>query len=199
MILTDERAVRAALAKYEPALFQAVHKGWKDWQGSTHNRPLIFTARSRACLVYDYIVQRAIAAFDGDPAVRIILRDETARFIFTDKVVLRFKKANGNGLGANIRTQATLSFVEQQQELPGLSHVQKVEVVYVLNALQTQVVEVLVTARDGDVRLWHYALAPDTTAEIIPLPTPVIPTTERGARIKVRGATDEQNSKTGNK
>lgn len=199
MILTDERAVRAALAKYEPALFQAVHNGWRDWQGSSHNGRLIFTARSRACLVYDYIVQRAVAAFDGDPAVRIILQDETARFIFTDRVVLRFKKANGNGLGANIRTQATLGFVEQQQELPGLPHVQKVEVVYVLNALQTQVAEVLVTARDGDVRLWHYELAPDTTAEIIPLPTPAIPTAERGVRIKVRGTTDEQNSKTDNK
>jgi hypothetical protein len=61
------------------------------------------------------------------------------------------------------------------------------------------VADVLVTARDGDVRLWHYALAPDTTAGIIPLPTPVIPTADRGARIKIRGATDEQNSKTDNK
>jgi len=199
MTLTDEQAVRATLTNYEPVIFRAVHDGWKDWQNLSLNGRLLFPARSRACLVYDFIVQRAMAALHGDPAVRIIQRDETARFIFADSLALRFKKANGNGLGSNIQTQATLIFVEQQQELPGLPHAHKVEVVYVLNALQTQIAEVLVTARDRDIRLWSYAITPEANAEVISLATPTTPAAERGARIKVRSATDGEHSKTGKK
>lgn len=195
MAFTDEQAVRAALSIYEPAIFKAVHDGWRDWQSLALNGRLLFAARSRACLVYDFIVQRAIAMLDGESGVRIFRRDETAKFIFADSVVMRFKKANGRGLGSNIETQATLGFVDQQQELPGLGNVHKVEVVYVLNALQTQISDVLVAARDGDIRLWTYPIAPETTAEVITLQTSATPIIERVARVKLRVATDGDNNR----
>lgn len=199
MTLTDEQVVRATLSKYEPAIFKAVQDGWRDWEGLELNGRLLFRARSRACLVYDFVVKRAIAALDGDTGVRIVRRDETVKFIFGNSIVMRFKKANGNGLGSNIETQATLDFVAQQQEMPGLGDVHKVEVVYVLNSLQTQVSEVLVVARDGDIRLWSYTIVPATTAEIITLPTSVAPAIERGARVKLRDTTGGESTHTGQK
>ena len=157
---------------------------------------LLFLGRSRACLVHDFIVQRAIAAFTGDAAVRTIRRDETAKFVFAGQVALRFKKADDNGLGSNIKTEATLDFVEQQQELPGIPNVHKIEVVYILNRLQTQIERVVVVARDGDVRLWNYVIAPATTAEIVPLPV-AKPQPEPGARIRIRGGNKNQKKETG--
>ena len=192
MPMADEQAVRAVLAKYESVLFAATHGGWDDWRALGLGGRLIFQARSRACVVYDFIVQRAMAALAEDPAVRVLRRDETVKFVFHDTVALRFKKANENGLGSNIRTQATLGFVKQQQELPDFPNVHKVEVVYVLNDLQTRITQVLVAARDGDVCLWHYDLAPESGARVIPMPVPMPnPRSDgHGARIKLR-AVDE--------
>ena len=195
MTLADEQVVRAALAYYETTIFRAVHEGWEEWRALQLGGRLLFQARSRACLVYDFIVQRAMAALSDDPDVHVVRRDETAKFVFSAAVLLRFKKANDNGLGSNIQTQATLGFVDQQQELPGLPNVHKVEVVYVLNRLQTQIEQVLVVARDGDVCLWSYVLTPDTTSEIMPLPLAVPPEIDRVARVRLRGAGDEGQKK----
>jgi hypothetical protein len=186
MPTANEQAVRAALAKYEIVLSRAVHDGWGDWRALQLGGRLLFPARSRACVVYDFIVQRAMAMLGDDRAVRVIRRDETVKFIFGDTVALRFKKANDNGLGSNIQTQATLGFVEQQQQLPGVPNVHKVEVVYVLNRLQTRIEQVLVVARDGDVCLWNYDITPDSGTTIIQLPMPNLSDGGQGARIKLR-------------
>jgi hypothetical protein len=139
------------------------------------------------------MVQRAISGWSDDSAVRVIHRDETAKFVILDRVLLRFKKADDRGLGSNIPTQASLNFVEQQQELPGIPDAHKVEIVYVLNRLQTQIDRVVVVARDGDERLWDYVIAPTDTAEVIPLPMAPSAEPVRGARIKVRKSdTDKQ-------
>ena len=197
MIESDEDAVRSTLAPYEAKLLQAVHGAWDDWKALGLGGRLLFPARSRACLVHDFIVQRASAAFSGDSAVRVIRRDETAKFVFADRVLLRFKKADDSGLGSNIETQAILNFVEQQQELPGIPNVHKVEAVYVLNTLSTQIERVVIVARDGDVRLWDYVIAPTTTADIVTLPLVVKPQAGRGAKVKVRAVVEDQKKETG--
>ncbi|MGE0047760.1 MAG: hypothetical protein AB7T01_02340 [Acidithiobacillus sp.] len=164
----------------------AFHDGWEEWRELPLGGRLLFPARSRACIVYDFIVQRAIAAFADDKAVRVLRRDETVKFVFADTVVLRFKKASDNGLGSNIRTQATFGFVDPQQQLPGLPDMHKVEMVYVLNDLQTRIDQVLVAARDNDVCIWSYEITPDSGAQAIPLHTPVPSDGDRGARVKLR-------------
>lgn len=199
MTMTDQLAVRTILAKYETILFNAIHSGWENWRVLRLGGHLLFPARSRACVVYDFIVQHAMAALADDGAVRVIRRDETVKFIFADTVALRFKKANDSGLGSNIQTQATLDFVEQQQELPGLPNVHKVEAVYVLNRLQTRIEQVLVVARDGDVCLWNYEIVPDTAAQIIPLPMPNTGDGGRGARVKLRVVDEGKQRETGEK
>jgi hypothetical protein len=193
MIRADENIVRGVLRSYEDAIFKAVHGAWSDWRELPLGGRLLFPGRTRACLVHDFMVQRAIAAWTGDSAVRVIRRDETAKFVVVDQVLLRFKKADDRGLGSNIPTQASLGFIGQQHDLPGIPNVHKVEVVYALNRLQTQIDRVVVVARDGDALLWDYAIAPATTAEVISLP--VLPSAPaQGARVKIRKA-DEGDKK----
>lgn len=199
MPIADERVVRAALAKYEGAFFDAFHGGWDDWHALQLGGRLLFPARSRACVVYDFIVQRAIAALADDKTVNVIRRDETVKFVFGGVVALRIKKANDKGLGSNIKTQATLGFVEQQQDLPGVPGVHKVEMVYMLNQFQTKIEQVLVAARDGDICLWNYGITPDRYAEVIPLPTHQPNDDNRGARIKLRVVDEGKNQELGKK
>lgn len=197
MIRADEYTVRAALQPHHDIISQAAHGAWKDWQALPLSGRLLFPGRSRACLVHDFMVQKAMTAWSADPTVRVIQHDETAKFVIANCVLLRFKKANDRGLGSNIPTQASLDFEEQQAELPGIPNVHKVEVVYVLNRLQTQIDRVVVVARDGDVRLWDYVVMPDSTAEIVPLPiSPAEPEQERGAKITIKrpAANDDKKS-----
>jgi hypothetical protein len=54
----------------------------------------------------------------------------------------------------------------------------KVEVVYFIDVYATEITEVVVQARDGDVRLWSYPIddtALASTAPVISLPTPAVP------------------------
>jgi hypothetical protein len=125
----------------------------------------------------------------------LIRRDETAKFVVADQVVLRFKKADDRGLGSNIPTQASLEFTEQQYELPGMPDVHKIEVVYALNRLQTQIDRVVAVARDGDALLWDYAIVPTTTAEVVSLPAPASEPTQ-GARVRVRKGDEADKKKT---
>lgn len=185
MQLANEATVRTILQPYEAKLMAAIAGAWDDWKALPLAGQLLFPGRSRACLVFDFFVGRAITAFAGDTGVHVSRRDETAKFMFAGQVVLRFKKADDSGLGSNIRTQATLKFVDQESQLPGMPDVHKVELVYMLNRLQTQIDEVAVVARDGNVCLWSYVLTPAANAAVIPLPLADMPEPVR-AKVKVK-------------
>ena len=195
MIRADEDIVREVLHPYEDAIFKLIHGAWDDWRNLSLGGRLIFPARARACLVHDFMVQRAIAVWADDGAVRVVQQNETAKFVVNNRVLLRFKKADDRGLGSNIPTQASLSFVDQEQELPGIPDAHKIEIVYVLNRLQTQIERIVVVARNGDERLWDYAIAPAQTAEIISLPIAPSADMPRVARIKVRTGADADKKK----
>jgi hypothetical protein len=186
MIRADESVVRVVLQSYEHTVFNAVHGAWNDWRDLALGGRLLFPGRSRACLIHDFMVQRAIMAWANDSAIRVIRGDETAKFVVDELVLLRFKKADSRGLGSNIPTQASLSFIDQQYELPGIPNVHKIEIVYELNRLQTQINRVVAVARDGEERLWDYVIAPSTTAAVIPMPLASNYDALPSARIKVR-------------
>jgi len=84
-------------------------------------------------------------------------------------------------------------------ELPDVPNVHKVEVVYVLNDLQTRIEQVLVAARDGDVCLWNYDLEADAGAQIISMPARIQDQRSggQGARIKLRAVDEGKKSDTG--
>jgi hypothetical protein len=197
MMRADEDVVRMVLQPYENSIYQAIYGAWSDYQELSLGGRLLFPSRSRACLVHDFMVQRFISACADDTIVRVMRHDETVKFVIADQVMLRLKKADDRGLGSNIPTQASLDFIGQQFNLPGIPDVHKVEVVYLLNSMQTQINKVVVVARDGDQRLWDYVIAPTTTADIIPMPLTATTEPERGVRIKVRKNKDDKKIDTG--
>ena len=180
MAVAIETDVREILGRYESTIIEVAHGAWSDWLGLPNRSRLRF-ARTRATVVHDFIVDRAITAFAGNADVRSIVKDETAKFLFDRRVLVRFKKGDGNGLGCNIETQAVLAFTDPQLLIPGLPDVQKVDVVYVLNDLQTMIERVAVSARDNDVRLWSYDIEDSRSAPVLPLPMPSAP--DEGGRV----------------
>jgi hypothetical protein len=87
--------VRLVLRGFEIRIREILEEAWKEWR----NIPDLarFSARSRASMVFDFVRRRAVAEFDADPNIRVIPKGQTVQFLFRDKVLVRFKKANGAG------------------------------------------------------------------------------------------------------
>ncbi len=115
--------------------------------------------RTAANYIFDAAIREAQAEFGDDPNVRIFSEAQTAKFLFARDVIVRFKKGDEAGLGRNILTQAVMDFLDPQQALPGLPPAAvKVEIVWKLNDIETEIAELLVVARDGDRAIWAYPI-----------------------------------------
>lgn len=162
--------VKRELADFELSMRSILEGAWEDWKAMP-NRALL-SPRSRASIVFDCIKARALAEFDGDLNVRPIPKWQTVHFLFRDRVLVRFKKANAAGLGSNIETQAVIEFVDPQFPLFALPPIYHVEVCYHLDKLATSMAELAVTARQRNTKLWSYELDRPASAAVVPLPTP---------------------------
>ena len=162
--------VQPIIHKHREPILAAVLGAWDDWLTSPH--PGVWRCkRSRANFVWEQIIERAHLAFDGSPSVHIIDGHETFKFLVDNRVLFRFKKGDEAGLSVNVPTQLALAFHDHDQDLLGLPEVQRVDVVYQLNQLETEIVAVIIVARDEDAVAWSYSLL-DSAAGVVPLPMP---------------------------
>lgn len=171
MTTPNQNQVLSTLCSYAGVLVGSVMKGWEESQGVALNSPWL-KKRTRANVVWDRIVMQAISSFADDSRVIVQHRNETVNFLVDEAVLFRFKKGDSNGLSSNYPTQHAIAFHDHEQDLFGQPKIQRVDVVYRLNPLETQVVDVLVVARDGDQILWISSLMEaDGMTNVIPLHT----------------------------
>lgn len=161
-------------------LVQVIESAWKDWQESSYKGRWICN-RSRAVFIWEQIIHHAGISFTNSTEVNMQFRNESIDFLVNDEVLFRIKKADEYGISSNIPTQQALAFHDPHQNLFGLPDIQRVEVTYSLNKLQTQISDIAVIARDGNTPLWRHSLLRDVGSNTIiqplnPMPTP--PTTE---------------------
>lgn len=166
----SEAFVRSELGPYETRIREAVDAAWTDYLSIPIRHKFRFT-RTRANIVFDLIAGHLFAKFDGDAKVRLFQKDETIKLLIGDSLLVRVKKANGSGLGSNIKTQAVMEFIKQAPDIPGLlPDLFKVEVCYSENAMGAEIDAVSVTARDDDVKLWSYEID-RVSNTIVPMPS----------------------------
>lgn len=161
--------VRPILRDFELRMRAVLEGAWDEWMDVPNQ--MRYSPRSRASMIFDFIRLRAIDEFDGDPNILVFVKGQTVHFLFHDRVLLRFKKANSIGLGSNIETQAVLDFIDPQLSFSGLlPDIFRVEVCYHLNKLATDMDHLAVTARQLHRKLWSYELQRPASAEIEPFP-----------------------------
>jgi hypothetical protein len=164
------KLVKKVLEDFELRMREILEGAWEDWQAMT-NRGLL-SPRSRASIIFDFIKARALAEFDGDRNIHAIPKGQTVHFLFRDRVLVRFKKANSSGLGSNIETQAVIEFVDPQFPLFALPPIYHIEVCYRLDKLATRMALLAVTARQRNTKLWAYELDRPASAAVVPMPDP---------------------------
>lgn len=128
-------------------------------------------------MVFERIAVRLQEQFIDDPGMHFDFANETVKITIDQRLWARCKKANAKGLGQNVPTQANDLFCEQDM-FAAVAPLDKIEIVYVVNTLGTDISSVLIQARDGDVRLWAYEIddtALASTAPVITMPTPATP------------------------
>lgn len=191
MPIPNETTVRPILNDIREQVVDAIKAAWEDWLASDFNG-VWRCKRSRANFVWEQIIDRVHSALLDHDAVHVIDGNETMRFLIRDTVLFRFKKADETGRSSNVATQLALAFHDHDQDLFDLPEVQRVEVVYKLNRLQTKIDDICVVARDGDLIAWEYSLL-DAGEAVVPLPMPE-PKPERPAAaiVKLKGALDDR-------
>ncbi|MFO1185932.1 MAG: hypothetical protein U1E56_14280 [Bauldia sp.] len=172
MTIAVETDVRRVIGpEREAKLISAHDLAWKDWlaDGARYS----IWARTRANMFFERLAAHLQVLFADDKGARFVFHDETIKIVFDERVAARCKKANGQGFGSNVGTQANLRFIESEPDLFDLA-LQKVEVVYSLNDIGTKIKSIVIQARDGLSRLWAYALerpAASGMAPVVPLPS----------------------------
>ncbi len=183
MPVPPKEAIQPILDNLREPVVAVVLGAWDDWIASPY-LGVWRCKRSRANFVWEQIIDRAHIAFAEEPSVRVIDGQETFKFLIEDSVLFRFKKGDDAGVTANIPTQIALAFHDHEQDLFGLPEVSRIEVVYQLNMLETEVVDVLVVARDGNAIAWSYSLL-DSGEGVVQLPIPA-PSDEPPSKPAVR-------------
>lgn len=157
MAVPNREVVQWSLSRLEAQLQSIVMQAWQDWLESPESARLVYS-RTRASFVWDRMVALAKDRLLTLPGVACYEKDETVSFAVDDTVLFRFKKGDARGMSRNYPTQTALTFHDPQQVFPGFPELVRVDVVYVLNQLETRVERVLVVARNGGRKLWDYAL-----------------------------------------
>lgn len=172
MPVPDKDEVKSVLSDFHERLRLVVDGAWDEWNEFPGKGKLVFPARARAVLVFDYIARRALETFDGDKDIHVIVKKQTIQFLFNDRVLLRFKKGNAKGVGSNIRTRAVPDFIDPNRQIPGLiPEIMKVEVCYAVDELGVRLDGVAVVARDQTSRIWSYPLDRRESGEnVVPMP-----------------------------
>jgi hypothetical protein len=168
MALPNESMVHDLLRPYFSALAEAVQGAWTDWQGSTEFSRTRYP-RTRANIVWEGMQRHARVNLASHSAIRAVERHQSVAFLVADQVLVRFKKGNAHGLSRNISTRLALKYHDPRQASL-IGEVCRVEVVYQLNLLNTQVSDILIVARNRDEVVWSFSIMPN--GDVVQLPVP---------------------------
>lgn len=158
MPIPPKEIVVQSLEPIEAKLALIVRNAWRDWLDSSERSRSRYS-RTRACIMFERMIAGAIETFQDDARIRLIEGQETISFLYDDKVLFRFKKADESGLSRNFPTQHALAFHDHEAILFSLPDIHRVDVVYVLNALDTDIQELLIVGRDQDRVAWVHDIS----------------------------------------
>lgn len=179
----NEDDVKPVLEPYADIIISIIRRAWADWLESGYVPTWEF-ARARANFISAQMAFYARQAFEDEPGIYIVEKDETLKFLADGRVLFRLKKGDEAGLTANIPTQQVLAYHDHDQNMFGMLEVQRVDAVYILNTLETDIQDILVVARDGKHLAWTYSLLDGAEGvEALPLPQTSPPDAAPGRRL----------------
>ncbi|MEF9421305.1 MULTISPECIES: hypothetical protein [Xanthomonas] len=192
--MLSQSEIEARLTPYTARIVQVILDAWADWMASGKSGRWK-RKRSRANYIWEELACGAEAAFANDSSVRIHPQNQSCWF-HINGLVFRFKKSDSSGLTSNYPTQAALDYHDQQEDLPGIPRVQRLEITYVPNPLETAIQDILLVARDQGTLLWCTSLLrKDEGGNVVPIGVAPVPETPVSAPKTIKIAVKSKNEK----
>lgn len=187
----DEGSRDAVASRLKPHLttlekcFRTAWFRWAAWLKALDGSPADLSTRSRASVIYDFIVAEAIKAFLGKEGIRV--RKERGLLVlrFQDRVALRFKKFSGRTLRVSAnKTKQTELFSSQMLEYSSGAPLPLTHVVagYLLDGLALDMSRLAITCTLNGKHLWAPIdiVSDEPGRSVVPLPAspvgPPVPT-----------------------
>ena len=179
-----EHVVQAALTPYNSRIHQAIGRGFRKFVSRLQFGANVFK-RTDSVDISDCVASELLAEFEAKDGVTVFRKNGTVKFLFANRVVVRFKKGGKNGLGMNCRTAANDDFLNPELPFHDAPRAMKIEMCWKLNALGTACANVVVVARNGAGALWSYSL-PGGSQQVFAFPVREGAAEEPGRRSIVR-------------
>ncbi|WKB54336.1 hypothetical protein [Eleftheria terrae] len=172
LVLAPDEPQRIA-SPYFSELVAVVNAAWADWMSSGYPAQMQHK-RFRAAFVWNQLLTHAKRRFDGRQDVRVEVIKNWEGLLLHDSIFIRFKLGYDDLLSRNYPTQSALDFHDQELDLFG-SGITRLELIYVLNDLGTEIQRIALIQRHKNSVAWAIDLLgkEDETQKVIDLPAVV--------------------------
>lgn len=153
MPLIDHDEAINKLTPHFGNIYQSIEDGWKEWKKLPPSLHAKASARSRASLVHDFIVDNAAKRIDA----KIFSPFELKLFVLSGYISLRFKKFNGLLKSCNQQTAQVKKF-RNQELLDGIPAIHNIEAGYVLDEMEQNIDSVHLVCPNGRENYWQIQL-----------------------------------------
>jgi hypothetical protein len=140
---------------------------WSEYSALPDSVRITLSTVTRAGIVHDQMVYRAIRYFGGVDGVKIIDLQKLFLFIFNQRIALRFKKFDNELLSRNQPTKQVADFRGQSQ-LPGIEAMHNLEAGYVLSDTEREIEKVYLVCPNMSRNYWEIEI---TTGEQVAIVT----------------------------
>ncbi|MCW5668709.1 MAG: hypothetical protein KIT86_03540 [Hydrogenophaga sp.] len=195
MPFATESQVNSTLKPYYPDLIDLIYQAHYDWAQSPFSASMQ-DPKVRATLIWNQFLARAKKTFEGREGISVQVMRHWQGLVVGNSFFVRMKKGTNQLLSRNYPTQAALDFNDASVDL--FEGVVRLELVYTLNDLQTEVDRIVIAQRHRSKLLWSIDLldsAEDHGQSVISLPKQPTGGTPAERMIKPKKPTEESQVK----
>lgn len=129
------------------AFYQVPNEAWSDYLDIPEKTRLVFSRRTRASAVHDYMISRAAKYAESVDGVRLFNLNMLYGLII-ENIAIRFKKFDESNLSSNQLTKQVINFRNQCQ-LEGIKAIHNLEVGYSLDKNEMKISQVTLACPSG--------------------------------------------------
>ena len=133
MALIEQQNAILILDKHLSAFYGCIEGAWGDYMSYPVEKKVVHSARSRASLVHDHMIDRAAKYAARTQEVQIVEKKGLFLFVFDGQIAVRFKKFDEDLKTSNQPSGQVQQFKNQMQ-LPGVQAAHNLESGYILAA-----------------------------------------------------------------
>ncbi|HZG28355.1 MAG TPA: hypothetical protein VE079_07835 [Ensifer sp.] len=150
----------------------AVHKAWNTAVNRYPERGSWQRKSTFRALVWEEAIRELNSLGFEDSAFKLVSHRDTASFIIEDAVLFRFKHADVSLATSNYPTSEAVAFDDHDVDLYGYRGLQRVELCYVLDEFENEIIWLGISARANGTWMWKIELNSEgivPEAELLPL------------------------------